>query len=390
MSNEDLLSESITTWIDLLQNRQDNEALDLYCEKIIPALIPRLQHRFHTTYNQTGNYDGLVSLLGFTPETVALAYHFTRPQKFVVLYTEDTAHLLSKVLKYTRVIPSAFFHEPFSEQPSTDIYRALDLALKRFPKDYRIALELTGGKKTMGGALAVAAGVLNIDLLYIDYEKYMPEFRKPRPESTYIHLVENPLSLSIDTFGSVELERAVDFFNVGKYDLSQTLFEEIGQRLANPRVAEFCANLSKFYSLWNTFNFTEAHNLSNTLFEHILRFSNQILDQFSFDLSRLRDQINVVEKLVQGERIALLWNFFFTAERYERNGQNDIAALLYYRTLEAVFDNALRDLSEAFDRSQPIYSLLCEDQEELTRKYISYRSSIFKKSPNTRQIYLTK
>ncbi len=385
MNNDEQISKLVDQWIDLLKNRQDDEAQDLYCEHIVPVLIPRLKHRFQSSYNQTGNYDGLISLLGFTPETIAIAYHFTEPQKLVTLYTEETSHLLSKVLQYTGVQPRFFFHEQFSEQPNTDIYRALDSALNRFPKDYRIALELTGGKKTMGGALAVAAGLLNIDVLYIDYDKYMPEFRKPRPESTYIHLVENPLRLSIDTFGSVEINRAVGFFNVGKYDISQELFEEIRQKMVNPRVPEFCASLSQFYSLWNTFNFQEAYNLSKNLFELTLRFPDQILDKFSFDISRLRDQISNTEKLAQGDRIALQWNFFFTAERYKRNGQNDIAALLYYRTLEAVFDNTLKDISEEFDRSKPKYNLICEDQEVLTRNYITFRNNTLGKTSNKQE-----
>lgn len=80
----------------------------------------------------------------------------------------------------------------------------------------------------MSGALAIASGILDIDLIYIDYTKYMPEFRKPRPESTFIHLVGNPLKLPIDLFSEVEIGRATEFLNIGrsKYDIKLPLFEE--------------------------------------------------------------------------------------------------------------------------------------------------------------------
>jgi len=379
MSTSKSVSELTDEWINLLQTDQNSDALQLYCEQIIPILLPSLHEKFQKIHNRSAKYDGLVSLLGFTPDTVVLAYQFARPETLVVLHTKETARFLESVVRHTKVPLASFFHEPFVEEPSTDIYRALEAALKRFPKDARIAIELTGGKKTMGGALAVAAGILDIDQLYIDYKEYMPEFRKPKPESTYIHLVENPMKLSVDLFGGIEIDRAADFFNVGKYDISQALFQQAGQRMANPRIAEICADLSQFYSLWNSFNFLEALTLSASLFDQALRFSDQLTTRFRLDLNRLKEQIETIERLANEDRFSLLWNFFFTADRYERNGQNDIAALLYYRTMEGVFDNALKDLHEEFDRSNPDYSLLGVELSTIQSGFTRFRKKVFKK-----------
>ncbi len=146
-----------------------------------------------------------------------MAYEVFTPKSFVVLHTKETAHLLDVVYQYSNVQLDSFYHHPFAEDPSIDIYRALEASLAHFPdRKFRTAIELTGGKKTMGGALSIAAGVLGIDLLYIDYDSkgYMPEFRKPRPESIYIHLVGNPMSLPIDLFGNVEIENAISFLTL--------------------------------------------------------------------------------------------------------------------------------------------------------------------------------
>lgn len=379
MSTKNETSELTDEWIRLLQADQNENALQLYCERIVPTILPSLHEKFQSIHNQPAKYDGLISLLGFTPDTVILAYQFTNPNTFVVLHTKETARFLDTVVRYTKVPFASFFHEPFIEEPSTDIYRALEAALKRFPKDARIAIELTGGKKTMGGALAVAAGILDIDQLYIDYKEYMPKFRKPKPESTYIHIVQNPMRLSVDLFGGIEIDRAADFFNVGKYDISQALFQQAGQRMANPRIAEICADLSRFYSLWNSFNFIEAMTLSTSLFDQALRFSAPLTARFRIDLNLLKQQIETVEKLANGDRISLLWNFFFSAERYERNGQNDIAALLYYRTMEGVFDNALKDIQCNFDRSDPDYKLFGVEMDVLRMGFVNFRKRVFKK-----------
>jgi hypothetical protein len=366
-------------WIQLLNEKRDDDALDLYCEKIIPELLPDLRVQFKNSYGNLPQYDGLVSLLGFTPDTVVLAYQFVAPKFFVVLHTHETEHLLETVVKYTHVPLGRFFHEPFTDRPYVAIYHALDAALRRFPQGSRIAIELTGGKKTMGGALAVAAGMLNIDLLYIDYDDYMKEYRKPRPASTYIHLVENPMRLSVDLFDRVELERASEFYNIGKYDTSRTLFEQAGSRMANPRVAEFCMNLSQFYALWNSLNFQEALDLSSSLLDQGQRFYEQISKRFVVDLSLLRGQIDTVRYLAQEDRIYLMWNFYFAAERYEKNAQNDIAALLYYRSIESVFDNALKDIREEFDRGNPNYEIFGVDLQDLKDAYAAFRQRVYRK-----------
>ncbi|MBL8148861.1 MAG: hypothetical protein JNN15_02910 [Blastocatellia bacterium] len=59
-----------------------------------------------------------------------------------------------------------------------------------------------------------------------------------------------------------------------------------------------------------------------------------------FNIDRFRNQLENISSLATGDRLSLLWNFFFSAERYEKNGQNDIAALLYYRTF--IFEHTFR------------------------------------------------
>lgn len=379
------ISQLTSEWLALLQDKKDKDALRFYCETIIPSLLPHLRQKFERAYGKVPKYSGLVSLLGFTPETVILTYKFFMPEVFVVLHTKETEHLLDMVCQYGNIPIASFYHQPFSEDPSIDIYRALETSLKHFSDGQsRKAIELTGGKKTMGGALSIAAGILDIDLLYIDYESngYMPKFRKPKPESVYIHLVGNPMRLPIDLFGNIEIEKAVSFFNIGKYDVSKELFEQAAQRMANPRLAEIFACLSEFYLLWNSFDFRSAKSLAPKLFSLVLQFHGQISPLFEFNINRLKEHIEVVEKIADGDRESLLYNFYFAAKRYEKNGQNDIAALLYYRTLESVFDSSLYNMSGEFNRSKPDYSLFGLPIEVLQAQFREFRNKVFENEDN--------
>jgi uncharacterized protein (DUF433 family) len=228
MSTERTITALTEEWVALLQNSGEEAALDFYCENILPELLPTLHERFKRSYGFEPQYDGLISLLGFAPDTVILAYQFLKPKKLAVIHTEATTRFLDTIQRYTQIPMDLFSNESFTETPHVDIYRALKDALKKFPRGSRVAIELTGGKKTMSGALAVASGILDIDLIYIDYTKYMPEFRKPRPESTFIHLIGNPLKLPIDLFSEVEIGRSSEFLNIGrrKYDIKLPLLEE--------------------------------------------------------------------------------------------------------------------------------------------------------------------
>jgi CRISPR-associated protein (Cas_Cas02710) len=183
MVDKNHISDLTNKWIELLASKSQ-DAFEYYCNNIIPSLLPQLKEEFKTAYQQDSKYDCLISLLGFTPETSILAYQFCEPEKFIVLYTEESSKYLQEVVLYSKVPISSFFHEKVIEiEHNKGVYQALEAALQRVPKGSRVAIDLTGGKKIMSGALAVAAGVLDLDLIYIDFRDYMSEFRKPKPES---------------------------------------------------------------------------------------------------------------------------------------------------------------------------------------------------------------
>lgn len=120
IEDKDLI-EASKKWLELLQERKNEEALNFYCTEILKNLTPQMRKDFSDNYNRQAKYDGLISLLGFTPETVILSYLFAEPDNFVILHTEETKHLLETVVKYTEVPFANFYHEPFTEIPNISI-----------------------------------------------------------------------------------------------------------------------------------------------------------------------------------------------------------------------------------------------------------------------------
>ena len=73
---------------------------------------------------------------------------------------------------------------------------------------------MTGGKKTMSVQIASAAIAVGhatrkqYDILYIDYDDYMPEYRKPRPESSRLSIMPNPFRENLQLWREMETSPA--------------------------------------------------------------------------------------------------------------------------------------------------------------------------------------
>lgn len=197
-----------TEWTHLL-DIQDNKAADaFYFSQIMPAILPIMRAR-------SGNlpkYKGVISLLGFTPETVILTSHLLKPEKLIILHTPETENMFDIIKIHSQIPIRNIWSEKFlhDEEHIDDIYIALKKALVHFDANDRIAIELTGGKKTMGVQLSNAAAALrhnlkiSVDIVYIDYDEYLPKYRKPVPETSRLLIIGDPPALAYSIFGRIK------------------------------------------------------------------------------------------------------------------------------------------------------------------------------------------
>jgi|GEM_PF-2117843 len=221
-------SRQIRRWVNYIRKNNQNEARKIFYSKIIPDII---NNRPVTPQKK---YNGLISLLGFTPEAVVLTTKMLRPQKLVVLYTAETEHFLPEVRKYSgmpreRVVTVKFKH---GKEYKSDIFRALTEALKCFNTVQNIILEITGGKKMMSVQLSIAAAILDIyreysiDICQIAYTKYLSELRKPAPESLYLDIIENPIGRTFVNESKKKVLEGITKKEITKKSVGQTELSE--------------------------------------------------------------------------------------------------------------------------------------------------------------------
>jgi hypothetical protein len=107
----------------------------------------------------------------------------------------------------SKISNEEFLHD---DEHIDDIYLALKKAVDQFGPNDRIAIEITGGKKTMGVQLSNAAAALRhnqkraVDIVYIDYDEYMPKYRKPIPETSRLLIIGDPPAPAETVFSELE------------------------------------------------------------------------------------------------------------------------------------------------------------------------------------------
>jgi hypothetical protein len=208
-------------WTKLLDEQCLDEANVFYFEKIIPAIAGYL---FTQTPHVHRHFPGIISVLGYTPETVVLTARLLNPLTMVVLCTPETVAGLKVVRQYAGLAHERLHHEIFLHDAEhvDDIFLALERALARLDRSKPIALELTGGKKTMGMQLSSAASTLrhsrklDINVVYLDYDDYLPQYRKPRPESVRLLVLKNTVEPALGILGRADPDTASEQSVVSK------------------------------------------------------------------------------------------------------------------------------------------------------------------------------
>lgn len=191
----DELSKATTTWLTLLEAQDEHAALQYFSTVIVPLILPTVRARFATVYPREaveGHYQGLISLLGFTPDTTILATRFTGARMLAVIHTAETARFLDDVRAHCGLPADAVQAFPFHRDRLEDLSTAVDHALDWLGDRVPVAVEVTGGTKPMGIYAHGTAQSRGLDTLYIDYDQYEPRYRKPLPESLHFHLLRTP------------------------------------------------------------------------------------------------------------------------------------------------------------------------------------------------------
>ena len=168
------------------------EASQFYDEQI----FPRIKEVFlgKPKNRPTKKYDGLILTVGLSSEPLILSIHALKPKRICLLYTSQTAKFLSRIEEESRSLSSTWSVSKHQIDGSdvVEIYRKIRELYEEWGSPQNLAVDITGGKKSMVSGAAMAGAVLGADIYYVDNKKFLQDFRKPDPGSEYLSLLENP------------------------------------------------------------------------------------------------------------------------------------------------------------------------------------------------------
>jgi len=371
-------------WHSILDKDERNS---FYDQEIFPVLlqvlIPREQKRYPEPYTH------LILPVGLSPEPLIISILILRPEKVYFLYTKASGDYLDRIAKDTNLRISQISQDEISDTNVPEIYQKVKAIYEKWEKPERVAVDISGGKKSMVGGCALAGSFIGARLFYID-SKFNPEFKKPDPGSERLMILDNPY----DVFGDLKLEQAKQLFKQIDYVGSQRILKELEQETSNPQLYHAHSLLCQAYSAWDDWNIDKALEVMNQTIEVIKRYArsdyntplnNQIsyLQRQLFILEKLKEASNLISSSESELSVLTDYKLYLPmmgtlnagAIRQEKRGKLDVSALLWYRLIELLSQQRL--ICYGLITSAPDYSCTKYNKSELLSKYKLVLPKIF-------------
>ena len=397
--SENKLEEHIKRWEQISQEegKTSESAGKYYDQHILPyvkeAFINNSKHLL-----KEKEYDGLILTVGRSPEPqiLSLCAIARESTKVGLLYTQAADDSLNRIFEGMGWQHSEVFDRArrIDGSNTTEIYSTIMELYSGWEKctetnePMKIAVGITGGKKVMASAAAMAGAILGADIYYVDTDE-KNKLNKPVPGSEYLRLLDNPYTV----FGDLEVRKAEELYRRHDYAGAHRIFEQLEGQVRTPnQVAVYTAYklLCATYEAWDNLDIEEATNSLKELLE--------ILDQYS-SLSGLVPLHNFKEKFyAQKEALEHLncifkkgneqralstpcgfhvaFTIYHNALRRKEQGKLDIACLILYRLLEWIGQHRLAIYD--IDTNEPEYSSSGKKEPELLCLYKEKRRNAYK------------
>jgi CRISPR-associated protein (TIGR02710 family) len=356
-------------WLTLGRKEQD----ELYASEFAPRFAPLFAELpLHGAPGPLARPRALVSVLGLSWQPVALMAAWCKPQRMLVLGTEDSFRLtpggegvLSLIARIAGLSREAIEPIRIGDPGEADIYRAVRDFLRRPGVHAREAfVDPTGGKKSMSASAALAGFLAGAPLVYVDYGEYHGPNRIPVAGTEYPRLLANPL----EVMGDLEMRDIFHAFNRSDFGEAERLALRLAERLYEPREAECLAKLARGYGAWDRFDFASARQALGAALNELDRFATQggwtwashVRAALAANLPAL-DALEKVQKkpasLDEGAPL-LVW-YLAAATRLLDAGKSSLAVLLIYAAVERYVGLCLW-VDFHLDDEKPDYSLVAD------------------------------
>lgn len=349
------------------------QALRFYLDELLAETVERASARSDQPARPVSL---LISLSGFSPLTTILAYELLRPRRLLVLFSEDNRAGIDSIADHV-VGTSGLRYSDFTPRQCvpTDphgVYRVvkeeLDTTYSADGERPYVVLDITGGRKVMSAAAALAAWQLNLALCYVEGD-YDPRLRRPVPGSDRLLILGNPTQL----FGEQAMESALRTFASGAFDAAFQQYDDLCDTIAEPARARFMRALSGLYRAWCDLDLTAIPDRVDTM-EATLNRVRHVINPATEQ--RVGVQLAFLRRLSARDPDSLLVCFFVLGEHYREISRHDFAALLFYRTIEGCLAGRLEARAPGFTCQRPDYRLLTSDVEQLAADYADVAASL--------------
>lgn len=172
-------------WLELATGGNFQRAQELYFDKLFDAVIENFQKKNADRIDQGGT---LFSILGYSPEPIILTAKVINPDNHIIFTTNNKTEGHEYLEKY---LDTDFEMVYLEAEEFISIYKALKEQLIQNPAS-NITLDITGGKKSMVAAASIFGKDYGCKIVYVDFEEYLKELRKPLPGSESLTVVYDP------------------------------------------------------------------------------------------------------------------------------------------------------------------------------------------------------
>lgn len=370
--------EDIIRECEALEKENRLAAEEFYRDKIFPQVKEIVKKR--AVEDEIGNYKGLILTTGFSPEPLILTITCLEPEKVFFLCTKDSERYLNRIVDESGLLPAQFDKAVIERSDGLDVYERVKEKWAEWGFG-RIAVDMTGGTKTMVGGAAVAGAFLkNVDLLYVD-SKFGWILGKSYPGSERIIRLNNPF----DVFGDLEEKEGIKLFNSYNYATCESVFGELGGLCRDPRRFEYEKILSQGYGAWDQFDFSKAYSKIKEAIKTAKRYGIRYDKRLDKQLEILRilrksPQTDFFDLLKDDSFVNhLVVDIFCNAARRFEQGRYDDAIIRLYRILELLAQHRLacKDIDTGNVRIEDLG--VVEEFENLTDKMYGAKRGISEK-----------
>ncbi|NLU52747.1 MAG: TIGR02710 family CRISPR-associated protein [Clostridiaceae bacterium] len=392
MSVFNRLMEKSQYWKNM--NRSSAEQIkaseDYYKNELMPDII----EYFLENNKFEGICENLILTLGKSYEPLVLSILITKPKRVRIIHTDESKHLLDNVIEITGLKPSQYSTALVDAVDSIKLYRTIKETYEEWGRPENIYVDFTGGTKAMSGACAMAAALINANLIYIG-GKQLEHLKKPDPGTEKFYEIDNPYNV----FGDWDREQAISLFNNMDYVSAGRIFEELDRKVDTKEYLSLkCLALA--YSAWDSLDINSAvSNLTRCLdvvecgdkskrkyilLDHKEKLIKQlefvrVLEKIFCSSSSKRKKEMIFESI--GHIIA---NLYQNAMRREKQEKYELAALLLYRILEAIEQKRLWNYG--IDTSNADFSKTGMSEPDLLQKVNTIHEKIKFRRINTLEL----